>query len=63
MANFAFSSPPRRLGMLRGTVLYMAPDFDAPLEDFEELHGMRLLLDPHAVVRTVADPSRKKENV
>jgi antitoxin (DNA-binding transcriptional repressor) of toxin-antitoxin stability system len=28
--------PPRRLGTLRGTVLYMAPDFDAPLEDFKE---------------------------
>jgi len=28
--------PPRRLGTLRGTVLYMAPDFDAPLDDFRE---------------------------
>lgn len=27
---------PRRLGTLKGTVLYMAPDFDAPLEDFRE---------------------------
>lgn len=27
---------PPRLGTLRGTVLYMAPDFDAPLEDFKE---------------------------
>jgi antitoxin (DNA-binding transcriptional repressor) of toxin-antitoxin stability system len=27
---------PRRLGTLKGTVLYMAPDFDAPIEDFEE---------------------------
>lgn len=27
--------PTRRLGTLRGTVLYMAPDFDAPLEDFK----------------------------
>ena len=27
---------PRRLGTMRGTVLYMAPDFDAPLEDFKE---------------------------
>ncbi len=25
-----------RLGTLKGTVLYMAPDFDAPLEDFKE---------------------------
>jgi len=28
--------PPRCLGTLRGTVRYMAPDFDAPLEDFKE---------------------------
>jgi prevent-host-death family protein len=27
---------PRRPGTLRGTVRYMAPDFDAPLEDFKE---------------------------
>jgi antitoxin (DNA-binding transcriptional repressor) of toxin-antitoxin stability system len=28
--------PPRRPGTLRGTVLYMAPDFNAPLEEFKE---------------------------
>jgi antitoxin (DNA-binding transcriptional repressor) of toxin-antitoxin stability system len=27
---------PRQLGTLKGTVLSMAPDFDAPLEDFKE---------------------------
>jgi antitoxin (DNA-binding transcriptional repressor) of toxin-antitoxin stability system len=27
---------PRQPGTLRGTVLYMAPDFNAPLEDFKE---------------------------
>jgi prevent-host-death family protein len=27
---------PRKLGTLRGTVQYIAPDFDAPLEDFKE---------------------------
>jgi hypothetical protein len=27
---------PRQLGTMRGTVLYMSPDFDAPLDDFEE---------------------------
>jgi antitoxin (DNA-binding transcriptional repressor) of toxin-antitoxin stability system len=27
---------PRQPGTLRGTILYMAPDFDAPLEDFKE---------------------------
>ena len=26
----------RQLGTLKGTVLYMASDFDAPLEDFRE---------------------------
>lgn len=26
----------RRLGSMRGTVLYMAPDFDAPLDEFKE---------------------------
>jgi len=26
----------RRPGTLRGTVLHVAPDFDAPLEDFKE---------------------------
>lgn len=28
--------PQRQLGTLKGTVRYMAPDFDAPLEDFKE---------------------------
>jgi prevent-host-death family protein len=28
--------PVRKLDTLKGTVLYMAPDFDAPLEDFKE---------------------------
>jgi len=27
---------PRKLGTLRGTVQYIAPDFDAPLDDFKE---------------------------
>lgn len=27
---------PRRPGTLKGTVLYMAPHFDAPLDDFKE---------------------------
>jgi len=26
----------RKLGTLKGTVQYLAPDFDAPLEDFKE---------------------------
>ncbi len=33
------ASPARKLGGLRGTVLYMAPDFDAPLDDFKEYMG------------------------
>lgn len=33
--------PPRRPGTLRGTVLYMAPDFDAPLHEFEEYSRAR----------------------
>ncbi len=27
---------PRRAGTLKGSVLYMAPDFDAPLEEFKD---------------------------
>jgi len=27
---------PRKFGTLKGTVLYMAPDFDAPLDEFKE---------------------------
>ena len=27
---------PRKLGTLKGTILYMDPDFDAPLEEFRE---------------------------
>jgi hypothetical protein len=26
----------KQLGTLRGTVKYVAPDFDAPLEDFKD---------------------------
>lgn len=32
VANDA-AKPHRQLGTLKGTVLYMAPDFDAPLEE------------------------------
>jgi antitoxin (DNA-binding transcriptional repressor) of toxin-antitoxin stability system len=27
---------PRQLGTLKGTVRFMAPDFDAPIDDFKE---------------------------
>ena len=30
------TAPVRRAGTLKGTVKYMAPDFDAPLDDFQE---------------------------
>ncbi len=36
LANRPTQQKPRQSGTLRGTVLYMAPDFDAPLEDFKE---------------------------
>ena len=28
--------PKRQLGSLAGTILYMAPDFDAPLDEFQD---------------------------
>jgi antitoxin (DNA-binding transcriptional repressor) of toxin-antitoxin stability system len=31
------TKPLRKLGTLSGTVQYMAPDFDAPLEGFEDV--------------------------
>jgi prevent-host-death family protein len=30
---------PRQPGMLKGSVLYMAPEFDAPLDDFRGYMG------------------------
>jgi prevent-host-death family protein len=38
VAKLVSARPPqeRQLGTLKGTVLYMAPDFNAPLEDFRE---------------------------
>jgi prevent-host-death family protein len=36
IATPALQRKPRQPGTLRGTVLYMAPEFNAPLEDFEE---------------------------
>lgn len=36
LTNSPTQQKPRQSGTLRGTVLYMAPDFDAPLEDFKE---------------------------
>lgn len=35
-ASEASPQLPRRAGTMKGTVLYMAPDFDAPLEEFKE---------------------------
>ena len=36
IVSAAVKTPQRTLGTLRGTVLYLAPDFDAPLDDFKE---------------------------
>ena len=40
VARLVQSAPPpsrrRQLGTMKGTVLYIAPDFDAPLEEFRE---------------------------
>lgn len=33
------SLPPRQPGLLKDKILYMAEDFDAPLEDFKEYMG------------------------
>jgi antitoxin (DNA-binding transcriptional repressor) of toxin-antitoxin stability system len=30
------ATKPRRLGMMKGTVVDMDPDFDSPLDDFKE---------------------------
>ena len=30
------TKPLRKLGTMRGSVKYVAPDFDAPLDDFQE---------------------------
>jgi len=36
VANGSATRKQRELGTLRGTVLYMAPDFDAPLDESKE---------------------------
>lgn len=36
IATSGVQRKPRQPGTLRGTVLYMAPDFNAPLEEFKE---------------------------
>jgi antitoxin (DNA-binding transcriptional repressor) of toxin-antitoxin stability system len=33
--------PARQLGTIKGSVLYMAPDFHAPLEEFKEYPGQQ----------------------
>lgn len=57
IARLVLNPPPpakklRQLGAMKGTVLYMAPDFDAPLEDFKEYmeYGLNLLLDTHVLL-------------
>ncbi len=41
---------PSLVGSGKGTVLYMADDFDAPLEDFKDYINARILLDTHTVL-------------
>jgi len=36
VAATAAAQRPRKLGTMHGTVLHVSPDFDAPLDDFEE---------------------------
>ncbi|MBL9089851.1 MAG: DUF2281 domain-containing protein [Planctomycetaceae bacterium] len=36
VSAIANKKEPRKLGALKGSVLYMAPDFDEPLEDFKD---------------------------
>jgi len=33
------SKAQRKLGMMRGSIKYIAPDFDVPLDDFKEYMG------------------------
>jgi len=40
----------RKPRTLKGTVKYMAPDFNAPLEGFPGVHGIRVLIDSHALI-------------
>lgn len=36
VAKLIAPKPRRKLGTMRGSVLYMAPDFDAPLDEMKE---------------------------
>ena len=36
IARIVVPMPRVKLGAMRGSVVYMAPDFDAPLDDFKE---------------------------
>ncbi len=35
-ASLEKPAPKRKIGALKGTLIYMAPDFDEPLEDFKD---------------------------
>ncbi len=39
LVTVAAPAPPRQPGLLKDKILYMAEDFDAPLEDFKEYMG------------------------
>jgi antitoxin (DNA-binding transcriptional repressor) of toxin-antitoxin stability system len=36
IARIVFPKPRVKLGAMRGSVIHIAPDFDAPLDDFKE---------------------------
>lgn len=54
----ALPTAQRKLGSLHGTVTYIAPDFDAPLDDFAGLHEVKAIIDTHALIWAVDDPAR-----
>ncbi|HEX4147085.1 MAG TPA: DUF2281 domain-containing protein [Pirellulales bacterium] len=39
LAAESAAKPPRHSGTMKGSVLYMAPDFDAPPEEFKQYAG------------------------
>jgi prevent-host-death family protein len=48
----------RKLGTMRGTVRYMAPDFDATLDDFKEYLVEDLGNGPHQIAVEASNANR-----
>lgn len=55
--------PGPRFGSAKGNILSMADDFDAPLDEFQRIHGLRLLLDTHAFLWFIAELSIKLAHI